>query len=152
MHVHDLHRFPLICWHGEILVSFQNMHFETCFQKLAFSGPKTTLLFKLTATWHTTFSVYSWKWCWNRGPCGFIKCKSVGISTWVSNKAYTGKTNESLWLLMIYRRLMQWNNWYVQETKHFFTALLPVIQILMQTVQGVVWFESETFFWTGYFT
>ncbi len=34
----------------------------------------------------------------------------------------------------------------------FFTALLPVIQILMQTVQSVVWVVSETFFWTGYFT
>ncbi len=51
---------------------FKNLHFETRFQKYAFSVPKTPLSCKRTGKMHKKFPVFGWKrcrvncpWVWN---------------------------------------------------------------------------------------
>ncbi len=73
--------------------------------------------------------------CWNCGPCWFIKCKSAAPFLRIN-------------INMIYyevKKLVSVRNCI------FFTTLLPIIQSRRQTVQSDVWLTYESFFWTGSF-
>ncbi len=43
MHVHDFTVFTNLLTWGDTGIVFKNMHFETCFQKFAFSGPQNNI-------------------------------------------------------------------------------------------------------------